>query len=214
MQTHNQEENDEKGKIMLLKTYQKTMNLFAEYRGYMGFADLQSYQITISQIHELESEGIIEKFARGWYWCRECGLIKAKDSKFIEIAKVNPNAVICMESACYLNGLLENEPPVVTVATERTDRRKMEFVFPVRRYYLQNTNISGEICRRETDFGDYRYYSTERTLCDCLRLRNNLDDGIYMEIVEIYRKRKEQQERVREYAKALRALRNVEEAGR
>ena len=58
---------------------------------------------------------------------------------------MNQNAVICMDSACYLQGLLSEEPEVISVATERTDRRKMEFSFPVKRYYLQNTGLEDEV---------------------------------------------------------------------
>ena len=29
--------------------------------------------VTIGQIHELEAMGVLQKIARGWYWCRDCG---------------------------------------------------------------------------------------------------------------------------------------------
>ena len=111
---------------MLFKTYQKITTLFKQHHGYMSFSDLRDHQVTVLQLAEMEEEGSLERFARGWYWCKECGYEKPKDYQYIEIAKVNPRAVICMDSAAWLAGMLEKEPETIAVATSRTDRKKME----------------------------------------------------------------------------------------
>ena len=107
---------------MLFKTYQKITTLFKQHHGYMSFSDLRDHQVTVLQLAEMEEEGSLERFARGWYWCKECGYEKPKDYQYIEIAKVNPRAVICMDSAAWLAGMLEKEPETIAVATSRTDR--------------------------------------------------------------------------------------------
>ena len=89
---------------MLFKTYQKITTLFKEHHGYMSFADLRDHQVTVLQLAEMEEEGSLERFARGWYWCKDCGYEKPEDYQYIEIAKVNPRAVICMDSAAWLAG--------------------------------------------------------------------------------------------------------------
>ena len=122
---------------MLLKTYDKIIDLFHDNHGYMSFEQLKEKGVTIAQIQELVDREILDKFARGWYWCNKCGYERPKDRKYIEIGKVNEKAVICMDSAGYLQKLLKEEPKVISVATERTDRKKMEFAFPVIRYYFQ-----------------------------------------------------------------------------
>ena len=97
---------------MLFKTYQKITTLFKEHHGYMSFADLRDHQVTVLQLAEMEEEGSLERFARGWYWCKDCGYEKPEDYQYIEIAKVNPRAVICMDSAAWLAGMLKEEPPI------------------------------------------------------------------------------------------------------
>ena len=77
---------------MLFKTYQKITTLFKEHHGYMSFADLRDHQVTVLQLAEMEEEGSLERFARGWYWCKDCGYEKPEDYQYIEIAKVNPRA--------------------------------------------------------------------------------------------------------------------------
>lgn len=194
---------------MLLTTYQSIIDCFKRNQGYMKFSQLREKQVTVLQLRELEDKGILQKISWGWYWCSECGFQKPEDYKYVEIAKVNPRAVICLDSACYLNGILKNEPQKVAVATERTDRKKMELYFPVRRFYLQNTNIENEINRVKTDFGDYQYYSEERTFCDCFRMKNKLDPDWYLEIENAYRQRQKQMNRVLVYAEKLRAVRDL-----
>ena len=98
---------------MLFKTYQKITTLFKQHHGYMSFSDLRDHQVTVLQLAEMEEEGSLERFARGWYWCKECGYEKPKDYQYIEIAKVNPRAVICMDSAAWLAGMLEKEPETI-----------------------------------------------------------------------------------------------------
>ena len=165
---------------MLFKTYQKITTLFKEHHGYMSFADLRDHQVTVLQLAEMEEEGSLERFARGWYWCKDCGYEKPEDYQYIEIAKVNPRAVICMDSAAWLAGMLKEEPATIAVATARTDRKKMDLEnFEIRRFYFQNADIPGEICEKKTEFGSYKYYSRPR-FCNCFShgriwccLRNN-----------------------------------------
>lgn len=197
---------------MLPKTRQRMIDAFKEHNGYMSFRQLQEIGISILNIREMEAAGVMEKFARGWYWCNACGYLKPADHKYIEIAKVDPKAVICMESACYLAGILKEEPEVISFATERTDRRKLEFSFDVNRYYFKNTGIKGEIIEKKTRFGSYYYYSQERTLCDCIRLQNRLDDEVRETLMEEYSRRHAQLTRIYEYAEKLRCIKNIQEA--
>ena len=135
---------------------------------------------------------------------------KPKDYKYIEAAKVYPKAVFCLESACYLNGLTEKEPEVLTIATSREDRKIITLPFAFRRFYLQNAGLEGEICQKNTDFGSYRYYGQDRTICDMIRMQDKIQPDYYIEIRDLYRQEQEVRQQVVFYAEALRALRNVE----
>ena len=173
---------------MLLKTYQKVVRLFTEYHGYMNFDSLRRNGITVLQMRELESEGVLQRFARGWYWCGECGISKPQDYKYVEIGMVNPNAIICLDSACFLNGILSKEPAIVKVATAREDRKKMEIQFPIARFYFANMGMEEEIKTKNTEFGSYKYFARERSLCDCMRKRNKVEFENMIVIENTYQK--------------------------
>lgn len=194
---------------MLVKTYKNIISLFKQNNGYLSFSELKQRGITTLQLQEMERENVIERFARGWYWCKECGIEKPNDYKYIEIAKVYPKAVICMESACFLNGIIDIDPEIPTIATERTDRGKIDLIYPVKRYYFQKANIPGEIKEITTDFGSYRFYSEERTFCDCIRMKNKINNDIYVEILDAYRRHNAERDVIYSYAKKLRALQNL-----
>ena len=195
---------------MRQRIYQRAMDSFHENHGYMTFGQLKEAGVTIGQIHELEEMNVLEKISRGVYWCRDCGWEKPKDYKYIEAAKVYPKAVFCLESACYLNGLTEKEPEILTIATSREDRKIITLPFAFHRYYLQNAGLEGEICQKDTDFGSYRYYGQDRTICDVIRLQDKVCGEIVFEVIDKYRREQAMRKRVMLYAEALRALRNVE----
>ena len=194
---------------MLQKTYQRIVGTFKKHNGYMTFSDMLANGITVLQMRELEESGTLERFARGCYWCKDCGIEKPKNHKYVEIGIANPDAVICLESASFLNELSEEEPEVIHVATERTDRKKMEFAFDVQRYYFQNAGIKGEIKVEKTKFGTFKYYSKERTICDILRMKNKVSEETLEMAVNHYKTDDKLQESVKTYAKKLRAYRNV-----
>ena len=56
--------------------------------------------------------------------------------KCIEVSLSNPDAVICMNSALYYQGVLSAEPDYLSVATERTDRSMMKMDFMIQRHYF------------------------------------------------------------------------------
>lgn len=192
------------------KSYDRAMDTFHDHHGYMTFGQLKEAGVTIGMIHSLEEMGVLEKISRGVYWCRDCGWEKPKDYKYIEAAKVYPKAVFCLESACYLNGLTEKEPEILTIATSREDRKIITLPFEFRRFYLQNAGLEGEILQKDTDFGSYRYYDQDRTICDVIRLQDKVCCEIVFEVIDKYRQEQAIRKRVIRYAEALRAMRNVE----
>jgi predicted transcriptional regulator of viral defense system len=168
------------------------IDAFKENKGYMSFKELQKKGVTVLQIREMEEAGVLEKFARGWYWCNDCGFAKPADHKYVEIAKVNPKAVICMESACFLSGIIDD--------------------FDTKRFYFKRTGIKGEIVEKKTKCGSYYYYSPERTFCDCIRLQNKIDKDVFDEIMTEYKDRQGKLKRTYDYADKLRCIKNIQEA--
>ncbi len=194
---------------MLLKTYDRILDLFHEHHGYMSFRQMKDLGITELQIQELKQRNVLECYARGYYWCGICGYEKPADYKYVEVGHAFPNAVLCMDTAAYLQGLIQEEPKTISLATTRENRQKVNIYFPTHRYYFQNTGDAKEIETIRTRYGNYRVYCKERTICDCIRMERDLPEGLVKEMVETFSPNEKQVKRILEYAKELRALKPV-----
>lgn len=196
---------------MLERTYDRLKQIGIRYQGYVDTEQLKAEGLTNRQIGTFVEEGLLERISHGHYWLQCAEYSKPEDYRAIEVCIANPDAVICADSACYYQGLIEQEPQVLSVATLRSDRRKMQMNFPVARHYYSELMFGG-FEKKSTKFGSYNIYDVERSVCDCFRFRNTLEDGMLELIVESYQNRKDSQlERLLTYAKILRIEKMVRE---
>lgn len=190
---------------MLLRTYEKITELFERNNGYLSFDALRKEKITITQMNELVEKGVLQRFSRGWYWYQGDDAQKPENYRMIEICKVNSKAVVCADSACYYWGLLKKEPEKLSFATKRTDRSSMEVIFPVSRHYFSDYAYALDKKLVETPYGNFSIYDMDKSVCDCIRFREELGEETLKEILIEYAKHKDSQvERMLAYADQMR----------
>lgn len=178
--------------------------LFRKYKGYVETKDLLAEGFSNRQISALVNEGYLQKVCYGHYWLsgKECK--KPFDYKCIEVCLSNPDAVICMNSALYYQGVLSAEPDYLFVATERTDRSMMKMDFMIQRHYFSKRNFDIGIRKQETEFGTYSIYDIERSVCDLYRL-----EGETVEILKDIKRNKHLYNRLLKYAEVLQIKRGL-----
>lgn len=188
-------------------TYDKLHHVYSMYRragGYIRTRELLEEGFTNRQIALLTEEHYLEKVCRGCYWMARCGQEKPFDYKCIEVSLSNPRAVIAMESACYYQGVIEEEPELLTVATERTDRSTMKMNFPVKRRYFSSSNFSLGVKRVHRAMGSYNIYDPERSLCDIVRLEGETAGRMFLEeLFDTMQAKEKHYERMLRYAELL-----------
>lgn len=190
---------------MLLKTYNKIMQMFDNSTGYLTTQELQAEKITMVQLKDLISMNIIERVTHGVYWRIDTQNGKPENYKFIELAKANPKCIICAESALFYHGYIEKEPAAVSVATGRTDRARMHVNFPMKRHYFSDQTLNDDIETVETPYGSFRVYGIDRSVCDCIRLREDIEPEIFNEAIRRYKNDpKKNLKRFTEYAYQMR----------
>ena len=177
-------------------TYLKIESIYKKYRGYVGTKELIEEGFSNRQIAALTEEGYLEKICHGHYWLAGGQCRKPGDFKCIEVCLSNPRAVICMESAVYYQGGIAEEPQYLSVATERTDRSLLKMNFPIKRHYFSGNNFRHGIRKKDTEFGCYNIYDMERSICDMLRL----EQEIGIEIIDSVKNNRQQYERIMKYA--------------
>lgn len=197
---------------MRQSTYEKFEQFAKNGSGYIGTVELLNVGFTNRQIGQFVNEGLLEKVSHGHYWFLQGGHKKPTDYKAVEIGIVNPEAVICADSACFYQGLIDVEPEALSVATCRTDRARMHMNFPLKRHYLSETHFSMNQQQIDTAFGAYRMYDIERSVCECIRFRKDIREDIFEYIIERYNDSQERKlGRLMQYARALRVERQAKD---
>lgn len=182
-------------------TYYKLESLYEKHRGYISTKELLDEGLSNRQIAGLTEENYLEKICHGYYWMVRSGCKKPWDYKCVEVCLGNPRAVIAMKSACYYQGVIQIEPEVLTVATERTDRSMIKMNFPVERHYFSTSNFRIGMRRMSTEFGNYNIYDVERSYCDMMRLNEtNSDDRFMIEVADCIKAGRGKNERIQKYA--------------
>ena len=180
--------------------YDKVKYIADKYKGYIDTEDLMKEGLTNRQIGLLTAEGKLEKVAHGHYWIISPEFSKPEDYK--------------ADSACYYMGLIDKEPEILSIATRRSDRHKMKMNFEVSRHYFSEQAFEDEKHVFDTKYGSYNVYGIDRSVCDCIRFREDIDKDIFELVIENYRKYdKKNEERLMAYAKAMRIGRQVERIG-
>lgn len=190
---------------MRITTYYRMEDLYRKYGGYISTKELLGEGFSNRQIAALIEENYLEKVCHGCYWMLQCGHKKPDDYKCIEVCLSDPRAVIAMKSACYYQGLIESEPDVLVIATERTDRSVIKMKFPVERHYFSNSHFSHGIKKIETKFGRYNIYDTDRSFYDMVRLK----DETVIEVFNRMKTQTAQYERLSGYSEILKGKNTI-----
>lgn len=196
---------------MLRETVIRIERLSRKYKGYISTEELLREGITNRQIGVFVDIEMLERVCHGYYWFQCSAFSKSWDYKAVEVCYSDPEAVICADSACFYLGLIDKEPGRLSVATRRSDRRRLHMNFPVSRHYYSERMFPEYQKVMETEFGKYRVYDIERSVCDCIRFRDDLEEDIFAYVLECYKKRNQKGEELLEYAKKLRLLNLVKQ---
>ena len=176
---------------MRKETYEKLEVLAVKYKGYMRTAELLEEGVTNHQIANLVDEGKMEIVSTGIYWIPNNEIIKPENYKMIEASFINPNSVICAESACYYWGMVRREPISLTFATKMSDKTIMSMNFPASRHYFVDKHFYEDCQEVETDYGPMKVYSMDRSVCECIYLKDSIRKDTYEDIIASYVKNPE-----------------------
>lgn len=186
-----------KRKNMRENTYIKLGLVYQKHKGYISTRELLEEGFSNRQIGRLVEEKYLEKPCFGYYWMTQEE--KPADYKCIEVCLSNPRAVICLDSACFYQGILKSEPEYLSVATCRTDRSSIRMKYKVDRHFFSEKYFQDGRKKVDTKYGSYNIFEVERSVCDMIRLNENIP-------IEISNKKDQDREfhnRIQKYAELL-----------
>jgi len=186
----------------------KVSLFFLKNNGYARMHDLKSAGLHTREVASAVQQGIIEKFAPGWYKLSNYNWDEF--SSFTDLTVVRRDTVICLESAAEYHGLTTYNPPVVTAAIPRGTRKFSLIYPPVRIHFFSQDQYKTGILKAQGNSGEFSVYSMEKTIVDLFRYRNKTGYDLILETLRSYLNRKDRNiNLLTEYAKQFRIYNEI-----
>lgn len=167
-----------------MKDVMQYQRIFDSYGGMMRTKQLTAEKIFYASIQQLLNEGYITKIKTG---CYRWAYSDTTDEVQL-IRKLFPDGVLCMESALYLYGYLDERPQLWHLAVSKdSGKSRFQIEFPqVKPHYIQSGILKLGVSRESVDGCAIQVYNRERTICDCIRFRHKMDEELFKKAIKAY----------------------------
>ena len=103
-----------------------------------------------------------------------------------DVTMAIPNGVICLQSALAYHNLTTYQPWEISVAIDRKSRVTAPDYPPVKIYYFTPKVFNAGIEIIRLGKHEVKIYCKEKTICDCIRYRNQIGKDIIKEMMLSY----------------------------
>lgn len=187
---------------------QTAKQIFDAHNGIMKSKEIIENKIYNRFLKKLIEEGYVEKIKFGYYqWQDERAFSEAT-----VIARLFPDAVICMESALQYYGYTDRTPSAWCLAVDKhSTKSRFNIDFPsVKPHYIPEEQMTLGVEMVNIEDTELKIFNRERVICDCLRQENKMDVEVFNKAIQAYIKDpKKNVPRLMEYAKILRTENKV-----
>ena len=174
--------------------------LVCNNNGYLVVADGIDLGISKSYVLEYAHKNTMEKVARGIYitkdtWCDDMYVIHLN----------NKGIIFSHESALAMYGMIENEPTSINITVNRSYNASHLRKKGCKVYTVSPELYNLGVAETETLYGNkVPAYDMERTLCDIIKHKNDIEIQNYRSVVREYMQSKQKNLlNLMRYAKAL-----------
>ena len=183
-----------------MNNYKRIIKYAEENNGYITAKETKKLKISSTYLTNLVLKGLIERVGIGIYKLPEYPL-----NNFYILSKTNKNMCFSHETALYLHNMSDRIPLVYNVTVPYNYSGNL----------LNNKNISiryvnkdifnlGLIEIKSIDNLPIKVYDIERTICDIIKNKKNIDKEIYSKALkEYYRKKDKNLLNLIKYSKKL-----------
>ncbi|MDO4553324.1 MAG: abortive phage infection protein [Bacillota bacterium] len=160
--------------------------MLEENNGILKTADVIAAGISKEYFYQYVKKAGLEKAAHGVYVSPNI----LTDEMYLLQAQF-PKAIYSHEAALYLHDLAEKEPMPFTVTVAASYNSGGLTKRGVKVYYVKKEWYSVGLCEMPSHGGHtVRVYDMERTICDIIRKRSEMDIAVFTYAVQQYARRK------------------------
>lgn len=180
--------------------YEIMDNLTSQHKGYLLTAEVQENGISRTYLSKYVKERNMERVEAGIYILPEVW----PDPLYILQMK-NKETIFSNETALYLHGLMEHEPKKICVSVKRGYNASHLIKRGIKPYYIRQEVFDQGTSFVKTTYGnEVRTYDIDRTICDMVLRKNDMDIQIFQGAIREYMAGNEKNiHRLMTYAKLL-----------
>lgn len=158
--------------------------LFEKNNGYLKASDLYSAGVTRRQVSAMLEFGEAVRLKRGYYQLASMD----EPNEVAIIAKLFPDAVLCMDTALFHYGYSDHTPLEWNLAVSRNiSKSRFNLAYPIiKPYYVDDKYLNIGVSNEKIDGVQINIYDRERVICDCLKHKNKLDSEVFGKSIQAY----------------------------
>ena len=187
---------------------EEVISLIEEHGGILRREQMKSKGIDYRHILDFVEAGKLVRIKNGYYTDRM--------DRFTEealVAKLFPDARLCMESALFAYGYLQEKPYGWRLAVDKnTSKSRFKMDYPkVIPYYTEPEAL--EIGSTTIQIGDneFQIYDKERVICDCLKYESKMGREHFQAAIQSYIKDEDKDiSTLMEYARERKVVKKVQ----
>lgn len=187
---------------------EKILQLTQENNGYITTKEIVDNGLSKMALKRLCDNGLLKRVSTGYY-----SLPNMINDDYYKIISKSKNAVFSYNTSLFLHELSDRTPLYFDITVPRGYGGPLQNIDVVSLHYVDNNilNLGMEIIK--SPFGmDIKCYDIERTICDIIKDKNNMDKEIYTKALKWYAEKKDKDMlKLAKYSKKLNIEKEVAE---
>lgn len=187
---------------------EKILQLIQRNNGYITTKEIVDNGLNKMALKRLCDNGLLKRVSAGYY-----SLHNMINDDYYKIISKSKNAVFSYNTSLFLHELSDRTPLYFDVTVPRGYGGPLQNIDVVSLHYVDNNilNLGMEIIK--SPFGmDIKCYDVERTICDIIKDKNNMDKEIYTKALKWYAEKKDKDMlKLAKYSKKLNIEKEVAE---
>jgi predicted transcriptional regulator of viral defense system len=164
----------------------KIYKVFKAGDGYARTKDVTDAGVYNVYLNRLLEDGRIEKIKRGLY--RWVGMNETGYQGVVDVSKAIPGGVVCLLSALSFYNLTTAKPMEVSIAVNKKRKVIKPDYPPIKIYYFMDNIFKAGVEEQRIGNVTVLMYDKEKTICDCIKYKNQLGMDIIREALREYLK--------------------------
>ena len=191
-----------------MDNYEKILKIMKNNGGYITSKELDSNNIDRYFLTKLMDRKQINRISRGYY-----GLVNYSTDEYYKTISMSEKAIFSMNTALYLHNLSDRAPLVFDVTVPYYYGGSLRKNKNVNLHFVKDSVLNLGKIEIISPFGmKIKVYDKERTICDIVKNRNNMDMEIFSKALKNYVKSSNKNLRkLMKYAKELKIEKKMKE---